>query len=171
MVILISGPSHTGKTLLADRLVKKYGFACISQDLVKMGLIRSGNTDISVCDTEELRPYLWNITKEIIKTAIENNQNLIVEGCYIPMNYREYFEESYLKSIRFVCLVMSEGYIRDHFDDIRKYANVIEKRLDDSDLELERLVRCNNYFLLRCKECNVSYLLIDGEYSINWDPD
>lgn len=169
MIIMISGASHTGKTLLANKLVKKYGFACISQDLVKMGLIRSGNTEISPKDTDALRPYLWNITKEIVKTAIENDQNLIVEGCYIPMNYRQYFDESYLKNIRFVCLVMSEKYIRAHFDDIRNYANAVEQRLDDSDLELERLVRCNDYFLSRCKECRAPYLLIDDEYNIEWD--
>lgn len=168
MIILIGGASHTGKTLLADKLVKKYGYACVSQDLLKMGLIRSGNTDIDVRDTEALRPYLWNITKEIVKTAVENEQNLIVEGCYIPMNYREYFSERYLDQIRFVCLVMSENYLRNHFDDVKNHADDIERRADD-DIDLERLVRCNNYFLARCRECNAPYLLIDETYRLDWD--
>ncbi len=168
MIVLIGGASHTGKTLLADRLVKKYGYACVLQDLLKMGLIRSGNTDIDVCDTDALRPYLWNITKEIVKTAVENGQNLIVEGCYIPMNYREYFSRRYLDQIRFVCLVMSEQYLRNHFDDVKAHANDIERRMDD-DVELERLIRCNNYFLARCRECNVPYLLIDEKYCLDWD--
>ena len=169
MVILISGASHTGKTLLADKLVKKHGYACISQDLLKMGLIRSGNTDICVDDTEGLRPYLWNITKEIVKTAVENGQNLIVEGCYIPMNYREFFDKRYLDDIRFVCLVMSERYIRANFDDVVNYADAIEKRADD-DIDLERLVRCNAYFLSRCVKCGAPYLLIDEQYRVDWDP-
>lgn len=168
MVIMISGASHTGKTLLADKLVKKHGYACISQDLVKMGLIRSGNTNLTPYDTERLRPYLWSITKEIVKTALENGQDLIVEGCYIPMNYRDFFDGEQLKQIRFVCLVMSESYLRTHFDEVVAHANDIERRVDD-DAELERLVRCNNYFLARCLECNAPYLLIDGEYRLDWD--
>lgn len=169
MVILIGGASHTGKTLLADKLVKKYGYACISQDLLKMGLIRSGNTDIAVDDTDALRPYLWKITEGIVKTAIENGQNLIVEGCYIPVNYRDFFDITQLEQIKFVCLVMSEKYVREHFDDIKAHANDIEKRLCD-DVEVERLARCNNYFLARCRRCHAPYLLIDGEYDLSWDP-
>lgn len=167
MVILLSGASRTGKTLLANKLVQKHSYFCISQDLLKMGLIRSGNTALTPEDTEELRLYLWNVTKEIIKTAIENGQNLIVEGCYIPTNYRDYFEQEYLDNIRFVCLVMSENYLRVHFDDVVAHENDVERRADSA--ELERLVRCNNYFLSRCRECNAPYLLIDGEYTVDWD--
>lgn len=39
MVILIGGASHTGKTVLAQNLIGKYGCACLSMDLLKMGLI------------------------------------------------------------------------------------------------------------------------------------
>ena len=48
-----------------------------------MGLIRSGITDLTPEDDDELTDYLWPIVREIIKTAVENEQNLIVEGCYI----------------------------------------------------------------------------------------
>ena len=44
MVLLIAGASHTGKTALAQRLLKKYGYPYLSIDHLKMGLIRSGNT-------------------------------------------------------------------------------------------------------------------------------
>lgn len=169
MVILISGATRTGKTLLAHKLIRKHGYACISQDLVKMGLIHSGNTEIDVNDTEALRPYLWNITEQMVKTALENNQNLIVEGCYIPMNYRDFFDGDQLADIRFVCLVMSEKYLRSHFDDVTAHADDVERRFDNDDIELERLVECNKYFLARCKECNAPYLLIDGEYVVDWD--
>lgn len=51
-----------------------------------MGLIRSGNTDFTPCDDDkDLTSYLWPIVSEMIKTAIENKQNLIVEGCYIQV--------------------------------------------------------------------------------------
>ena len=84
MVILITGSSHVGKTLLAQRMLEIFKYPYLSIDHLKMGLIRSGNTDLTPEDDDELTGYLWPIVREIIKTAIENEQNLIVEGCYVP---------------------------------------------------------------------------------------
>ena len=105
MLILITGASYTGKTLLAQRLLEKYKFPYLSIDHLKMGLIRSGNTTLTPEDDDALTDYLWPIVREIMKTAIENNQNLIVEGCYVPFDWRRYFDANYLQSIRFICLV------------------------------------------------------------------
>lgn len=86
MIILITGASHTGKTLLAQKLLEKYKFPYFSIDLLKMGLIRSKNTTLTPEDDDKLQNYLWPIVCKMIKTAIENKQNLIIEGCYIPPN-------------------------------------------------------------------------------------
>ena len=102
MVIIITGASHVGKTLLAQKMLERYKFPYLSIDHLKMGLIRSGNTDLTPEDDDELTEYLWPIIREIIKTAIENEQNLIVEGCYIPFDWRNSFGEQYLQSIRFI---------------------------------------------------------------------
>ena len=75
MIILITGASHTGKTLLAQRMLEKYKYPAFSIDHLKMGLIRSGNTALTPLD-DALTNYLWPIVREIIKTAIENRQNL-----------------------------------------------------------------------------------------------
>ena len=131
MIILITGASHTGKTALAQKLLEKYKYPYLSIDHLKMGLIRSGNTELTPMDDNELTEYLWPIVREIIKTAIENNQNLIVEGCYIPFDWQKDFDSEYLESIKYYCLIMREEYIKNHFADIKKYANVIEKRMDD----------------------------------------
>ena len=40
MIILVTGASHTGKTLLAQRLLEKYKYPYLSIDHLKMGLIR-----------------------------------------------------------------------------------------------------------------------------------
>lgn len=119
MVILITGASHTGKTLLAQRLVRKYGCSCLSMDLLKMGLIRSGNTHLTPEDDQELEACLWPIVREIIKTAVENRQDLIVEGCYVPARWRWDFPPAYLREIRFYCLVMTPAYVEAHFSDIQ----------------------------------------------------
>lgn len=168
MIILISGASHTGKTALAQKLMEKYNYPYLSMDHLKMGLIRSGNTDLTpLSDDKKLTEYLWPIVSEMIKTAIENGQNLIVEGCYIPFNWQANFTEEYLSSIRFYCLIMSENYIRNHFDDIKKYACVIEQRLDDSYCTMESLLKDNEQMLTLAKQYDANYILIDENYDIN----
>ena len=129
MIILVTGASHTGKTLLAQQLLERYRYPVLSLDLLKMGLIRSGRTDLTPEDDDALTPYLWGIAKEIVKTAIENSQNLIVEGCCIPFNWRDDFDSDYLGHIEFVCLVMTKRYLEKHGDDISAYGNAIERRL------------------------------------------
>lgn len=124
----------TGKPLLAQRLLEKYKYPYLSIDHLKMGLIRSGNTKLTpMSEDAELTEYLWPVVREMIKTVIENGQNLVVEGCYIPLDWKKDFSNDYLESIKFFCLVMSENYIRAHFDDIKRYAGVIEKRMNDED--------------------------------------
>lgn len=120
MIVLITGASHTGKTLLAQKLLEKYQYPYLSIDHLKMGLIRSGQTDLTPYDDDKLTDYLWEIIKEMIKTAIKNEQNMIVEGCYIPFNWKDSFDEEYIPQIRFICLIMSDNYISCHFDDIIK---------------------------------------------------
>lgn len=168
MIILITGASHVGKTALAQKLLEKYKYPYLSIDHLKMGLIRSGNTELTpISDDADLTAYLWPIVREMIKTAIENEQNLIVEGCYIPFDWANDFPREYLDNIRYYCLVMSEGYIRNNFDDIKKYASVIENRLDDSDFTLDGAIEENTEILALAKNYNANYLLIDDAYKID----
>lgn len=170
MIILITGASHTGKTALAQKLLEKHKYPYLSIDHLKMGLIRSGNTKLTpMSDDTKLTAYLWPIVREMIKTAIENKQNLIVEGCYIPFDWANDFDNEYLKNIEYYCIVMSENYIRNHFADIKKYANVIENRLDDTYCTMESVLEDNAYVLLQAKKHEVNYLLIDDKYKMDID--
>ena len=168
MIILISGASHTGKTALSQKLLEKYKYPYFSIDHLKMGLIRSGNTALTpMSDDSQLTAYLWPIVREMIKTVIENKQNLIVEGCYIPFDWEKDFEKEYLAHIKYYCLVMSESYIRNHFVDIKKYASIIENRMDDEWCTLESVLKENAKVLELARKHNVNYFLIDGEYEID----
>lgn len=167
MIILITGASHTGKTILAQKLLEKYKYPYLSIDHLKMGLIRSGYTKLTPEDDNKLTAYLWPILSEMIKTAIENRQNLIVEGCYIPFDWTESFDENYLKYIKYYCLVMSENYIKNNFNSIKQYADIIEKRLGDEYCTMESVLKDNAHFLTLVKRYNVNYVLIDDNYEIN----
>lgn len=170
MIVLITGASHTGKTALAQQLLEKYKYPYMSIDHLKMGLIRSGHTALTpMSDDAELTAYLWPIVCEMIKTAIENEQNLIVEGCYIPFDWEKDFEKEYLEKMKYICLIMSENYIRNHFGDIKKYASVIENRLDDEWCTMESVLADNAQTLNLAKKHKVHYILIDDQYEVDMD--
>ena len=165
MVILITGASHTGKTLLAQKLLEKLHYPYLSIDHLKMGLIRSGNTDLTPEDDNLLTEYLWPIVREMIKTAIENRQNLIVEGCYIPFDWRQHFDEQYLPSIRFICLAMTDTYIEEHFEEIKAHGSDIESRLDDSYCTIDSVKADNKHFADGFRSAGEQIVMIDSDYN------
>lgn len=167
MILLIAGASHSGKTLLAQKLLEKYKMPYLSIDHLKMGLIRSGQTKLTPEDDELLTGYLWPIIREMIKTAVENGQNLIVEGVYIPFGWEQDFEEKYRKEIQYFCLVMAEEYIRKNFSRVHEYASVIENRGDDSWYTMEDALLENQRNLHQCREYGYPYLLIQDTYTVD----
>ena len=165
MVIIITGASHTGKTLLAQRMLEEYKYPYVSIDHLKMGLIRSGNTNLTPEDPDDvLTSYLWPIVREMVKTAIENNQNLIIEGCYIPFGWRSDFSDQYLEHIHFLCLAFTDGYIDKHFSDIKAHGSDIEVRLDDSYCTIDNLKEDNKRIIDGFRKTNERVALIESEY-------
>ena len=164
MIILITGASHTGKTLLAQQLLERFSYPYLSIDHLKMGLIRSGNTRLTPEDDDALTAYLWPIVREWIKTAIENDQNLIVEGCYVPFDWRKSFDVHYLPSIQFVCLAMTDGFIDKHFDEIKRHASDIESRLDDACCTVANLKADNRKIIEGFQKAGERVVFIDTNY-------
>lgn len=165
MVVIITGATHTGKTRLAQMMMEKYHFPYVSEDHIKMGLIRSGYTELTPEDDEKMTEYLWPVIREMIKTAIENDQNLIVEGCYVPFDWKNDFDGYYLSRIRFICLCFSDGYIDSHFDEIKQYASCIENRLDDGYCTVDVLKRDNRFYLEGCRKHNLKTVMIENSYT------
>lgn len=165
MIILITGASHTGKTILAQKLMEQHHIPYFSIDHLKMGLIRSGNTQLTpVSPDEALTTYLWPIVREMIKTAIENKQNMIIEGCYIPFNWADDFTDEYRTQIHFHCLVMSQDYIKKHFTEIKQHENVIEERIYD-DFTMEDALSENARYMEKARQYHAPYVLIDEPYN------
>ncbi|MBO7410807.1 MAG: adenylate kinase [Ottowia sp.] len=165
MVILITGASHTGKTLLAQQLLEQYKYPYFCIDHLKMGLIRSGQTRLTPLDDDALTLYLWPIVREMLKTAIENRQHLIVEGGYIPFDWRQDFDEEYLRAIRFICLAFTDRYIDTHFAEIRQHACAIESRLDDAGCTIAKLKADNKVCREGFQAAGERVTLIDDDYA------
>ena len=163
MIIIITGATHTGKTNLAQIMLEKYKYPYLSIDHLKMGLIRSKYSNLTPLDDDELTEYLWPIVKEMIATAIENKQNMIIEGCYIPFDWRNNFDATYLKHIKYICLAFSDEYIDKHYNDIKKYSNVIENRIAD-DIQIDKLKKDNKYYIEGCAKYNENIIIINDNY-------
>ena len=171
MVILIAGTSHTGKTLLAQKLLEKYKFPYLSIDHLKMGLIRSKNTTLTVENDKDLTEYLWKIVKEIVKTNIENKQNIIIEGCYIPlievytlMGNTDILDKGRVSKEE---MRLALEYIRNNYDAILRYENSIEQRKEQNGMDIKELIEENNFNLQMCKKFKNKYILIKDKYDIN----
>ena len=166
MIILIAGDTHTGKTNLAQKLLEHYKIPYLSIDHLKMGIIRSGNSDLTPeSDDDALTEKLWPIVREMIKTCVENNQSLIIEGCNIPFDWKKDFSEEERKSISYLCLIFTRTYLQKNFEQIRKYENVIERR-QCSELSLEEMISCNEKNLQNCFECHLDHIDIDDKYEV-----
>ena len=165
MIIIITGASHTGKTLLAQRMLEKYKYPYLSIDHLKMGLIRSGYTSLTPEDDDALTEYLWPIVREIIKTAIENVQNLIIEGCYVPPDWRQDLDARYAEHIKCICLAMSEEYIEGHYEEIIGHESGIESRLIKEDCTMEGLKQCNRWFIDAFGSAGEKVVLIEDDFN------
>lgn len=163
---MIGGSSHVGKTLIAHKLMEKHNIPYFSLDYLKMAFVNTRITDLTLEDDYELRYAMWPFVVEIIKAAVDNKQNLILEGCYIPAEWQDSFPKSYLKEIQSVFVVMSENYIRTNQADIFDYADVIQARIDDV-VDIERLVNCSIGFKEDAIENQIPYLEISEKFDID----
>ncbi len=167
MIILISGDTHTGKTLLAQKLLERLHIPYLSMDHLKMGLSRTKTCNlVPESDDEEWVEYLWPIVREMIKTCLENCQHLIVEGCYIPFSWKQDFLPQELEQIHAIWLIFSEHYIREHGNDIIQFEGVIERR-KTSYVCLNDMIQANAHNLQQCCQHKLPYLLIDTTYTID----
>ena len=55
----------------------------------------------------------------MIKTVIENKQKALLFKDVIFLLTGRKIHKKYLDNTRYYCLIMSENYIRNHFDDIK----------------------------------------------------
>ncbi|MGI6270370.1 MAG: 2-phosphoglycerate kinase [Candidatus Howiella sp.] len=165
MILLIGGESCTGKTLLAQRLLETCGVPYLSADHVKMGMIRGGLVDFTAEDDDNLIcGRLWGVLSGILKTAVENRQHLIMEGCYFRPELTAGLEERYRGVVREVYLGFSEGYIRAHYADILAYRNTIERRLYPEDRSVDDLIAAHRALRAACADC-VGYFEVQRDYA------
>lgn len=162
MVILLGGASHVGKTLMAQRLLEKYQYPYMSIDHIKMGIIRGyENCGFTPYDSDEvISEKLWGVIKGIIDTCIENKQNIIIEGCYLPPEKVADISHNVIA----VYIVFSNLYINKNFEKIINYENIIEKRKFKEERRINEFSIENKEVERKCIESKLPYFEIKYNY-------
>ena len=164
IIILIGGVSHVGKTLLAQRLLEKYKIPYTSLDHIKMGLIKGyGNCGFRASDSDDvISMKMWNLIKGIIDTCKENDQNIILEGCYLPPDK---VKQLVCDDIVAIYIGFSKEYIKGNFDKIVDFENIIEKRKYPEGRTQIDFVLANDILKEKCIKDNLPYFEIKSDYN------
>lgn len=166
-VILIGGIGGTGKTLLAQQLMAQLSipYACI--DHLMMGMLRSGaRCDFSVDDSgEKIGQAMWPFLDGYIKTTIENQHSMILEGMQLQPELIAQLPESYRAKVLPIFVGFGEEHLRKvQFAKIEQYRHVAEQRLPES-YDLEALVQSHNSLSARCEQYSTPFFELDGDYN------
>ncbi|MBO7738979.1 MAG: 2-phosphoglycerate kinase [Oscillospiraceae bacterium] len=166
MIILIGGAGCVGKTKLAQRLLERYKFPYLSLDHLKMGIIRSGADCGFTAESRDalISKKLWPIVRGIIMTAVENNQNLIIEGCYLPPDKIAALPEEYRKHIISFYLALGYHYAQEHYDDILAHRSDIENRLYPEERTANEIADENDQTISMCRLTGAKCFVIEKDY-------
>jgi len=169
MIILIGGVGYAGKTYMAQQLLEKYKYPSLSIDHLKMGLYRADiGCGFTPTDSSELiSDKLWPILKGIIMTCIENNQNLIIEGCYLLPEKINELKNEYLAGVISFYLGFSTSYVEKYYESkVLNHRSVIEQRgeiCDEWDV-MEHYILLNKTQKEICEKSNAKYFEIQDDY-------
>ena len=101
----------------------------------------------------------------IIRTAIENRQQLIIEGCYLPHKQVGLLKEEYSKEIVELYICFTESYIRKHFHgQILANRLIIETRCYEEERTENDFIAANNTMRTACKYNNLSSIDVSDNY-------
>ena len=171
MILFLQGASHAGKTTFAKHLARLTGASVVSLDLLKMGLIKSGNTDFSGLtpeDDEAIAERLWTIVREMARVADENGQSLIIEGVSLPVVEAGRFAHGLGKSrATAFAIVFSEKYIRNHYELICQKASASERRVHQDPPALIDLL--SDHASIRSDAINNGWTLLEIDSPDVWE--
>lgn len=166
MIILIGGAGCVGKTVLAQRLLERYKYPYMSLDHLKMGIIRSGADCGFTAESRDalISKKLWPIVRGIIMTAVENRQNLIIEGCYLPPDKIAALPAEYSEHIISFYLALGYHYSQEHYDEILSHRSDIESRLYPEERTAMEIADENDQTISMCRLTGAKCFVIEKDY-------
>jgi len=161
MIYLIDGASSSGKTYLSQKMLEKLHIPYFSVDHLKMSFYRNGQL-CTIMDDQTVTDFLFPYLKEMLLTIMENNQHMILEGCYFQSEDWVTFIKKYEQQVKYCCIVFSNDYI--NYSTIVEHRNVIESRLYEEERTLEELITEHEQKRAFCTENNLPMLEIKKDF-------
>ncbi|MEW6712167.1 MAG: hypothetical protein AB1403_20270, partial [Candidatus Riflebacteria bacterium] len=156
--------SCTGKTRLAQKLMRQLAIPYFSLDILMMGIFRS-NPDCGFCPDDpdhSVAQKIWPIFREMVKTDIENRRNQIYEGVQIRPDFMADLSSDYSSNIRSYFLTFSENYLRTAYNEIIKNRAAVEGRSDWPPIE--EMLESNKKLTRECRINGCNLLEIEKNY-------
>lgn len=175
MILFVQGPSHSGKSTMARAIARRTGASVFSLDLLKMGLLRSGNADfagLTPLDDAEIEVRLWPIVREAARTARENGQSVVFEGAYLPFAEVSAWIRSLPKTgapedgVTAAAIAFTPDYVEQHYEAIASHADSAERRIGQSTPAVSKLLA--DHREVRRKAAAHGWILIEVDSPDDW---
>jgi len=137
MIILISGASHTGKTMLAKRLCERYQIPYKNIEYIKQHMLLSADSDgINVGNALESNKYVlsenvWFIVENIVRDGLEKGEGMVLDGNFLPPHRVRALDDVGVISMH---LIFTPEYIEKNYDVILKHRKEESSIHDDGDI-------------------------------------
>lgn len=115
-------------------------------------------------EDEKIEALMWPAVRELVRTALENDEDLVVEGDYVPAEWRGDFEAD--AAVGALALVFSERYVEEEFDAILAHAEAARRRLakGEEHVTREELRSAHAGARSRAERAGDEVLLVDADY-------
>ena len=166
MIIAIGGPSGAGKTFLAGELMRELGISILQLDYIMMGLSKGlPKSGINPEKNDRITAEkMWPVTESILKTYIENEQHVIIEGVQLPPDKISEFLEKYPDRILPFFLTYSGKYLEKNFKNINRFRDCVEKRIDPAGYSPEEYMHICFELKKECKNLELELFEIDRDF-------
>lgn len=162
MIYFIGGASRAGKTYLAKRLMVRLGIPVLELDYLKMGLA-NGLPEYGVHPLKDeltVGRLLWPIVSGMITAMVENEDDYIIEGCYILPEYAARTRKQYGSGIRSCFLGYADAVATEKLAEVRRYDGGAGNPLGDLSAlsDIEHFVSFSQYVRAECSRLGLTYI-------------
>ena len=164
MIYFIAGAARAGKTYLAKQLMTQLKIPLLELDYLKMGLA-NGVPEYGIHplqDEATLGGLLWPIVEAMVRAMVENEDDYIIEGCYILPEFVAQAREQHGDTIRACFLGYADTSPLEKLVEVRRYGGGPGDPLGDYDDArtlsfIERFVSFSQFVRTECARLGFPY--------------
>jgi putative acetyltransferase len=164
MIYFVAGAARAGKTYMAKRLMAMLGIPLLELDYLKMGFA-NGLPEYGIHpfqDEATLGNLLWPYVKGIIKAMVENEDDYIIEGCYVLPEFAAEARQKHGGVIRACFLGYADMSLSEKLAEVRRYGGESGDPLRDYDddaavSDIQRFISYSQFVRKECARLGFPY--------------